>query len=67
MGVINLAHGSFYMAGAYLAFGLAPLFGGNFLSMLAGLGAAVARPSAILTRMGVLFSFLYEREHLSRC
>jgi branched-chain amino acid transport system permease protein len=26
MGVINLAHGSFYMIGAYLAYGLAPLF-----------------------------------------
>src|SRR5438874_2619676 len=25
MGVINLAHGSFYMLGAYLAYGLAPL------------------------------------------
>jgi branched-chain amino acid transport system permease protein len=24
MGVINLAHGSFYMMGAYLAYGLAP-------------------------------------------
>src|SRR6188474_113154 len=27
MGVINLAHGSFYMLGAYLAFSLVPLFG----------------------------------------
>jgi branched-subunit amino acid ABC-type transport system permease component len=26
MGVINLAHGSFYMLGAYLAFALAPWF-----------------------------------------
>ena len=34
MGVINLAHGSFYMIGAYLAFGLAPLFGQNFALML---------------------------------
>ena len=25
MGVINLAHGSFYMIGAYLAFSLAPV------------------------------------------
>ena len=25
MGVINLAHGSFYMLGAYLAFSIAPL------------------------------------------
>jgi branched-chain amino acid transport system permease protein len=27
MGVINLAHGSFYMIGAYMAFALAPLVG----------------------------------------
>ena len=35
MGVINLAHGSFYMIGAYMAFSLAPLFGGNFFVTLA--------------------------------
>ena len=34
MGVINLAHGSFYMIGAYMAFSLAPLFGDQFLLML---------------------------------
>ena len=28
MGVINLAHGSFYMVGAYMAYALAPAFGG---------------------------------------
>ena len=37
MGVINLAHGSFYMVGAYLAFSLAPLvgatIGGGFLPL----------------------------------
>jgi branched-subunit amino acid ABC-type transport system permease component len=32
--VINLAHGSFYMIGAYLAWGLAPLFGDQFLLQL---------------------------------
>ena len=37
MGVINLAHGSFYMIGAYMAFALAPLFGEQFiLQLLAG-------------------------------
>src|SRR6478672_5641585 len=34
MGVINLAHGSFYMLGAYLAFSIAPFFGQQFLLML---------------------------------
>src|SRR5215218_972009 len=34
MGVINLAHGSFYMIGAYMAFALAPLFGNQFIVML---------------------------------
>lgn len=30
MGVINLAHGSFYMIGAYMAFGLAPIVAVTF-------------------------------------
>ncbi|NDA54987.1 MAG: branched-chain amino acid ABC transporter permease, partial [Betaproteobacteria bacterium] len=30
MGVINLAHGSFYMIGAYMAFALAPVVGATF-------------------------------------
>jgi branched-chain amino acid transport system permease protein len=38
MGVINLAHGSSYMIGAYLAYGLAPvvasMFGGGFMTTL---------------------------------
>ena len=45
MGVINLAHGSFYMIGAYMAFALAPLvagtFGGGFFSVLL-VGTALA-------------------------
>ena len=41
MGVINLAHGSFYMIGAYMAFALSPLFGDRFLVMLlAGIALA---------------------------
>ena len=39
MGVINLAHGSFYMIGAYMAYGLAPWvaqhLGGGFFTTLA--------------------------------
>ena len=34
MGVINLAHGSFYMIGAYIAFALAPYLGQHFITML---------------------------------
>jgi branched-chain amino acid transport system permease protein len=38
MGVINLAHGSFYMVGAYAAYALAPVvgatFGGGFFATL---------------------------------
>ena len=38
MGVINLAHGSFYMIGAYMAYALAPwvgiTFGGGFFMTL---------------------------------
>src|SRR4029453_15516707 len=41
MGVINLAHGSFYMLGAYLAYAIAPAFGSQFLVMLV-VGALLA-------------------------
>ena len=64
MGVINLAHGSFYMIGAYLAFVLAPVFGGNLaITLLAGIVLAVV--------FGFLFewlfvSYLYERDHLQQ-
>ena len=42
MGVINLAHGSFYMIGAYMAYALAPMVegvigGGFFATLLVGL------------------------------
>jgi branched-chain amino acid transport system permease protein len=64
MGVINLAHGSFYMAGAYLAFGLAPLFGDNFLAMLLA-GVLLSALFGYLLEW-VFFSYLYEREHLQQ-
>ncbi|MBF0287590.1 MAG: branched-chain amino acid ABC transporter permease [SAR324 cluster bacterium] len=61
MGIINLAHGSFYMIGAYLAFWLTNLTG-NFL-----IGVALAIPVTI--GIGYLverttFSRLYSRGHL---
>lgn len=68
MGVINLAHGSFYMVGAYMAYALAPwvaatLGGGFFATLALGLVLAVAFGYAI---EWAFFSFLYEREHLQQ-
>ncbi|HSI56418.1 MAG TPA: branched-chain amino acid ABC transporter permease [Ideonella sp.] len=68
MGVINLAHGSFYMIGAYMAFALAPVvaasFGGGFFSTLfAGVVLAVLLGYVL---EWAFFSFLYEREHLQQ-
>ena len=68
MGVINLAHGSFYMIGAYMAYALAPVvgatFGGGFFSTLAvGLVLAVLLGFVL---EWAFFSFLYEREHLQQ-
>ena len=64
MGVINLAHGSFYMLGAYLAFSIAPFFGQNFLLMLL-VGVLLSALFGYLLEW-VFFSFLYEREHLQQ-
>lgn len=64
MGVINLAHGSFYMLGAYMAFALSPLFGPNFLAMLLA-GVVLAAVFGYLLEWA-FFSFLYEREHLQQ-
>ena len=68
MGVINLAHGSFYMIGAYMAYALAPwvgatLGGGFFVTLLIGLLLSIA--FGYLLEWG-FFSFLYEREHLQQ-
>ena len=68
MGVINLAHGSFYMIGAYMAYALAPLvastFGGGFFATLA-VGAVLAVIAGYLLEWA-FFSFLYQREHLQQ-
>jgi branched-chain amino acid transport system permease protein len=67
MGVINLAHGSFYMIGAYMAFALAPLVatagGGFFATLAVGVGLAVVLGYVL---EWAFFSFLYEREHLQQ-
>ena len=68
MGVINLAHGSFYMIGAYMAFALAPgverFLGGGFFTTLA-VGLVIAVLLGYLLEWA-FFSFLYEREHLQQ-
>jgi branched-chain amino acid transport system permease protein len=61
MGIINLAHGSFYMLGAYLAFALTQLTGNLFLAIL------LAAPLAIIFGLALealLFRPLYARDHL---
>jgi branched-chain amino acid transport system permease protein len=64
MGVINLAHGSFYMIGAYLAFALAPFFGDWFVARLV-VGVLLAAGFGYLLEWA-FFSFLYRREHLQQ-
>ena len=68
MGVINLAHGSFYMIGAYMAYALAPIvgstFGGGFFATL-GVGVVLAVLMGYVLEWA-FFSFLYQREHLQQ-
>ncbi len=63
MGVINLAHGSFYMLGAYLALSFTQVTGDLFLALLLGIPVAVV--------VGFLFErlfivHLYDRDHLDQ-
>ncbi|MGL4575756.1 MAG: branched-chain amino acid ABC transporter permease [Burkholderiaceae bacterium] len=68
MGVINLAHGSFYMIGAYMAYALAPwvastLGGGFFTTLLIGTLLAVLLGYVL---EWAFFAYLYGREHLQQ-
>jgi branched-chain amino acid transport system permease protein len=63
MGVVNLAHGSFYMLGAYLAWALAARTGSLTLAILAGTVLAVVF-GLVLER--VLFRHFYHRGHLDQ-
>jgi branched-chain amino acid transport system permease protein len=61
MGVINLAHGSFYMIGAYLAWSLSQHFGNLWLAIVGGIALSVL--------LGLLLEWLfikrlYRRDHL---
>lgn len=63
LGVINLAHGSFYMLGAYCALTLTSVLGDVFLALLAGI------PLAFLFGMLIEWLFirrLYYRDHLQQ-
>jgi branched-chain amino acid transport system permease protein len=68
MGVINLAHGSFYMVGAYMAYALAPVVaatvgGGFFVVLLLGLVLSVALGYLL---EWAFYSYLYQRDHLQQ-
>jgi branched-chain amino acid transport system permease protein len=61
MGVINLAHGSFYMIGAYLAYWLAKLTGSLWLAI--PLGIIIAFGIGLLLETTIIRR-LYKRDHL---
>ena len=63
MGIINLAHGSFYMIGAYMAFSLSALTGNLFVAILLGIVLSVVLGVVL---EWLLFSHLYHRDHLDQ-
>ena len=63
MGVVNLAHGSFYMLGAYLAYGLIGAFGSLTLAIVVG-GLMALLFGLLLERL--LFRYFYQRDHLDQ-
>src|SRR5215813_7563183 len=63
MGIINLAHGSFYMIGAYMAFSLSSLTGNLFVAIVLGIVLSVALGIVL---EWALFSQLYKRDHLEQ-
>ena len=63
MGVVNLAHGSFYMIGAYLGYGLTAQTGNLALALAGGATLSVLL-GWVLERM--LFRHFYHRDHLDQ-
>ena len=61
MGVINLAHGSFYMMGAYIAFSLTERLGNLWLAIPVGIPLSIA--IGLVLEL-LLFRRLYRRDHL---
>jgi branched-chain amino acid transport system permease protein len=63
MGIINLAHGSFYMIGAYMAFSLASLTGSLWMAITIGVVLSVVLGMVL---EWALYSRLYARDHLEQ-
>ena len=63
LGVLNFAHGSFYMLGAYLAFWLSGRTGNLWLAIAAGIPAMVLI-GVVVERLAI--ARLYSRDHLSQ-
>ena len=63
MGVINLAHGSFYMIGAYLAFSLTELTGSLLYAILLGIPMTMVL-GFVIERSFIIH--LYHRDHLQQ-
>ena len=63
MGVINLAHGSLYMIGAYVAAAAASASGSFVVAVLAGLAGAALAGVVIET---TIIRRLYDRDHLDQ-
>lgn len=63
MGIVNLAHGSFYMLGAYLAWSLSAQLGSFTLALIVGTLLSVGF-GLLLER--VLFRYFYQRPHLDQ-
>ena len=63
MGVINIAHGSFYMVGAYLAWSLMGWFGNFWVGLFAGVLVALFLGLAL---EWLFIRFLYDRDHLQQ-
>jgi branched-chain amino acid transport system permease protein len=61
MGVINIAHGAFYMIGAYLAWSLAGQLGSFWLALPIGIALSVVLGLAL---EWLLINKLYDRDHL---
>jgi len=61
MGIVNLAHGAFYMVGAYLAFWLNGVTGNFLLAVVVGVPLSVSL-GLLVERIG--FVHLYRRDHL---